>query len=56
MNLQSEIKYKQAGWQKERRIIIIKQNEEVCLKATGKKLKNLFHGTSYDEEKFYKTR
>jgi Transposase DDE domain group 1 len=52
----SEIKYKQGGWKKERRIIVIRQDEEIRPKATGKKLKNLFSGTAYDNEKFYKTR
>ncbi len=52
----SEIKYKQNGWKKERRIIVIKQDEEVRPKATGKKLRTLFSGTEYDNEKFYKTR
>jgi hypothetical protein len=52
----SEIKYKQGGWKKARRIIVIRQDEEIRPKATGKKLKNLFSGTSYEDEKFYKTR
>jgi hypothetical protein len=49
----SEINYKQGGWKKSRRIVVIRQEKEVRPKATGK---HLFSGTKYDEEKFYRKR
>jgi hypothetical protein len=52
----SEINYKQGGWSKERRIVIIKQQEEVRRKpTTGKKLKTLFKLEDVDKDKVYKT-
>ncbi len=44
----SEMQSKQAGWKKPRRIIVIKQEEEVRSKATGKKLKTLFDQAGID--------
>src|SRR3954454_3558180 len=38
----SEIRYKQGGWKRARRIIVIRQSEEIRPKATGRKLKTLF--------------
>jgi hypothetical protein len=38
----SEMEFKQGGWTKPRRIIIIKQSEEIRPKTTGKKLRTLF--------------
>lgn len=52
----NEMEYKQGGWAKPRRIVIIKQMEEIRTKATGKKLKTLFDTVGIDEEKVYKTR
>jgi hypothetical protein len=52
----SEIIYQQGGWSKERRIVIIKQSEEIRQKATGKKLKNLFSSMGIEDEKVYRTR
>lgn len=52
----SEISYQQNGWSKKRRLIVIKQDEEIRPKATGKRLKNLFSGTAYEDEKIFKTR
>jgi hypothetical protein len=52
----SEIMYKQNGWKKARRIVVIKQDEEVRTRATGKKLRTLFSNTDYEKEKLYKQR
>ena len=52
----TEIEYQQGGWSKPRRIIIIKQSEEIRPKATGKKLRTLFDKTGIDQDKVYKTR
>lgn len=52
----SEIQYQQGGWKKPRRIVVLKQQEEVRPKATGKKLKTLFDTVGIDREKVYKTR
>lgn len=52
----SEITYKQVGWQKARRVILVKQQEELRPRATGKKLKTLFDHTDLDMEKVYQTR
>lgn len=52
----AEIDFKQGGWSKARRIVIIKQQEEVRKKATGKKLSSLFKLEEIDKEKVYKTR
>lgn len=53
----SEIQHKQWGWSKPRRVIVIKQEEQVRPKATGKKLKTLFDELSpVKENKIYTTR
>lgn len=52
----SEIEYKQGGWSKARRIIVIKQQEEIRKKSTGKKLTSLFKQQDLDKDKLYKTR
>ncbi|MFP5039573.1 IS1380 family transposase [Parasediminibacterium sp. JCM 36343] len=52
----TEITFKQGGWSKARRIIVIKQLEEVRHKTTGKKLTSLFKQADLDKEKVYKTR
>lgn len=52
----SEITYKQGGWSKARRVIIVKQQEELRPRATGKKLKTLFDQLGIDKEKVYQTR
>src|SRR5436305_40813 len=52
----SEIMYKQGGWSKARRIIIIKQSEQIRPRATGKKLKTLFSGMGIEDDKVYRTR
>jgi hypothetical protein len=52
----AEIEFKQGGWSKARRIIIIKQEEEVRKKTTGKKLTSLFKLEDIDKDKVYKTR
>ena len=52
----SEIEFQQGGWSKSRRIIVIKQSEEIRPKATGKKLRTLFDKLGIDQDKVYKTR
>lgn len=52
----NEILFKQGGWSKERRIIVIKQSEEIRKKATGKKLRTLFSSLGIENEKVYRTR
>lgn len=52
----SEIIYKQGGWSKARRMIIVKQNEEIRARATGKKLKTLFSSMGIEDDKVYRTR
>jgi hypothetical protein len=52
----SEISYRQGGWKKARRIIVIKQNEEIRPKATGRKLKTLFSAAGIQEDKVYRSR
>lgn len=52
----SEMMYKQGGWSKARRIIIIKQSEEIRPRATGKKLKTLFSSMGIEDDKVYRTR
>jgi len=52
----SETSYQQGGWKKGRRIIVIKQSEQIRTKATGKKLKTLFHMAGIEEDKVYRTR
>lgn len=52
----SEINYRQGKWKKERRIVVIKQNEEVRPRATGKKLKTLFSSMGIIDDKVFKTR
>jgi DNA-directed RNA polymerase subunit N (RpoN/RPB10) len=52
----SEIEFRQGGWSKPRRIIVIKQLEEVRKKTTGKKLTSLFKQEDLDKDKVYKTR
>ena len=52
----SEIMYKQGGWSKDRRIIIIKQSEEIRPRATGKKLKTLFSSLGFEDHRLYRTR
>src|SRR6266498_453140 len=52
----SEIIFKQGGWSKSRRIIVIKQSEEIRQRATGKKLKTLFSSIGMEDDKVYRTR
>lgn len=52
----SELEFRQGGWTKPRRIIIIKQSEEIRQKTTGKKLRTLFWMENIDKDKVYKTR
>ncbi len=52
----SEFMYKQNGWSRARRIIVIKQSEEIRQRATGKKLKTLFSSMGIEDEKVYRTR
>lgn len=52
----SEINYKQGGWKAARRIVVIKQDEEIRPRATGKKLKTLFSDLGLAEDKVYRTR
>ena len=52
----TEIEFKQGNWSKPRRIIIIKQQEEVRKKTTGKKLTSLFKLEDIDKDKVFKTR
>jgi len=52
----SEITYKQGGWKKPRRIVVIKQSEEIRPKATGKKLKTLFSSIGIADDKVYNIR
>jgi hypothetical protein len=52
----SEIIFKQGGWRKARRIIIIKQSEEIRQRATGKKLNTLFSRMGIEDDKVYRTR
>ena len=52
----SEISYQQGGWHKARRIVVIKQSEEIRAKSTGKKLKTLFSNAGIVEEKVYRKR
>ena len=52
----SEIVYKQGDWSKARRIILIKQEEEIRPKATGKRLGTLFDKIGIRDDKVYRTR
>lgn len=52
----SEISYKQGGWSKPRRIILVKQSEEIRVRATGKKLKTLFDDAGIEQDKVYQQR
>jgi Transposase DDE domain group 1 len=52
----SEIQYRQGGWGKARRIIVIRQSEEIRPKATGKKLKTLFSRMGIADDKVYRHR
>jgi hypothetical protein len=52
----TEIEYQQGGWSKARRMVIIKQQEEIRPKATGKKLKSMLKLMDVEPEKIYKTR
>ena len=52
----SEIKYRQGGWKAPRRIVVVKQHEEIRRRATGKKLKHLFSSLNIDDEKQYRPR
>ena len=52
----SEIMYKQGDWKQARRIVVIKQSEEIRPKATGKKLKTLFSSMGIADDKVYNTR
>jgi hypothetical protein len=52
----SEIMYKQGDWKKARRIVVIKQSEEIRPRATGKKLKTLFSSMGIADDKIYNTR
>lgn len=52
----AELNYKQVGWAKARRIVVIKQSEEIRRRATGKKLKTLFSSMGIEDDKIYRTR
>jgi hypothetical protein len=52
----SEIMHKQGDWKKARRIVVIKQSEEIRPRATGKKLKTLFSSMGIADDKLYNTR
>ncbi|MBS1782848.1 MAG: hypothetical protein JSS78_07265, partial [Bacteroidetes bacterium] len=52
----TEIEFKQGGWSKPRRLVVIKQQEEVGKNATGKKLTSLFKLEDLDRDKVYNTR
>ena len=52
----TEIEYQQGGWSRARRIIIIKQEEEVRPKCTGKKLNSVLKLIHVEPDKVYKTR
>jgi len=52
----SQISYKQNKWGRQRRIIVIKQSEEIRQRATGKKLKTLFSSMGIADDKVYRTR
>src|SRR4051794_33255280 len=52
----SEIRYKQGGWSKARRMIVIKQSEQIRPRTTGKPLKTLFSSLGMEEDKVYRTR
>lgn len=52
----SEIMHKQGDWKKARRIVVIKQSEEIRPRATGKKLKTLFSSMGIADDKIYNTR
>jgi hypothetical protein len=52
----SEILFKQGGWSKARRIVVVKQSEEIRQRATGKKLKTLFSSMGIEDDKVYRTR
>jgi hypothetical protein len=52
----TEIEFKQGNWSKARRIVIIKQQEEVRKRTTGKKLTSLFKLEDIDRDKVFKTR
>ena len=52
----SEMTYKQGDWSKKRRFIIIKQEEEIRPRATGKKLKTLFDSIGLKDDKVFRTR
>jgi hypothetical protein len=52
----SEISYRQGGWSQPRRLVIIKQSEEIRKRATGKKLKTLFSSMGIEDDKVYRTR
>lgn len=51
-----EFSYKQNGWKNPRRIVVIKQDEEIRPRATGKKLKTLFSDLGVADNKVYNTR
>lgn len=52
----SEVEYRQGGWSRARRIIVIKQQEELRPRATGKRLASLFKFEDIEADKVYKTR
>jgi Transposase DDE domain group 1 len=52
----TEIEFKQGNWSKARRVVIIKQQEEVRKKTTGKKLTSLFKLEDINRDKVFKTR
>ena len=52
----SEISYKQGAWKQARRIVVIRQSEEIRQRATGKKLKTLFSSLGIADDKIYNTR
>ena len=52
----TEMEFRQGGWSKARRVIVIKQQEEVRRKTTGKKLSSLFKLEDIDKDKVFKTR
>jgi hypothetical protein len=52
----TEIEFTQGNWSKSRRIVVIKQQEEIRKKTTGKKLRSLFKLEDIDRDKVFKTR
>ncbi|MBC7627378.1 hypothetical protein [Ferruginibacter sp.] len=49
----TEIEFKQGNWSKPRRVVIIKQQEEICKKTIGKRLTSLFKLEDIDIDKVF---